>query len=87
MSVPHTGRLTALIGGQEYRFDGDVWTGPAGEMLTQLQWARDRTPVHHRDIREVALAVATTLAMGDRFRILHFRGDAYPDSLLPGAID
>lgn len=87
MSVPHTGRLTARIDGQEYQFNGDRWTGPAGQLLEDLQWARNRTPVHHLDIREVATAVARTLELGDRFQIVTAAGDSHPEDLPPGDLD
>jgi hypothetical protein len=85
MSVPHTGKLTAAIAGQDYEFNGDTWSGPNSAMLSLLDGATAQIPKQHIDIRELAeLALRRANLTG---KIVSWQGDTWDESLEPGDVD
>jgi hypothetical protein len=81
MSVPHTGRLIAIVEGLECRFDGDHWETPSRVITRALNEATESSPKTHFDIRDLAVHVLTKL--GFTFTIESWSGDEWEQDDAP----
>lgn len=87
MSVPHTGKLKAIVGRAPCEFDGESWTSPNQTLAELLNAFTDIVPKTHYTIQEVATAAVTAAGLTEGFRILTAENDAWPEDLPPDAID
>lgn len=89
MSVPHTGRLVAIVEGQRCMFDGNRWISPGlptavPELLNQ---ATETAPTTHFDIHQLARHVLRKAGFEGRYTILEWQSDTWGDELPPEAVD
>lgn len=93
MSTPHTGKLTALIQGFRFSFDGETWAlqGTKDRLTAGLEFllndATESAPKTHFNIRELALHVLRKTDLYRASSILEVTPDAWQKQLPPDAID
>jgi hypothetical protein len=85
MSMPHTGKLTARIHGEDYQFNGDVWTGPDAALVATLNELADAEPKTHITIDQLAKKIFRRANI--QGGVISFEVHQWSDDLPDGAID
>ena len=87
MSLPHTGKLEAIVNGVPCQFNGNVWTTPDAELTKLLNGMMEYVVKHHATIDEIAKSVFRAARLEASARILHYESDVWPGDLPDGAVD
>ncbi len=74
MSVPHTGKLRALVNGIACEFNGETWATSDARLLAGLNAATASSPKQHFDILGLAEHVARKLELV--FQLIDWTPDA-----------
>lgn len=87
MSVPHTGKLVAIVRGLRCEFDGNTWQTPDPDLTAELTDARASSPVTHFSIDELAGHIFYKLGLTASARIVSVEHDAWQTEIPGDAID
>lgn len=87
MSLPHTGRLVAMVDGRPCQFNGDIWQSADADLARSLNSVMDRIPRTHWTIDEIAREALRDCHLLERTTIISVEVDAWNEELPEGAID
>jgi hypothetical protein len=87
MSVPHTGKLVAIVRGLRCEFDGNTWQTPSADLTSKLNEARQSAPTTHYTILCLARHILNSLGLLESSQIVSVEYDRWQSDLPDGAID
>lgn len=87
MSIPHTGKLEAIVNGHRCSFDGDSWITPEADLTAVLNDATKTSPKTHFSILERARHVLNKTALLPYTQILSVEFDQWKTEIPDDAID
>lgn len=87
MSIPHTGKLNAIVNGISCQFDGDKWITTDIELSARLNSATDSSPKTHYTIHELAEHILQKTGLFTSSVILFSESDKWDSTIPEDAVD
>lgn len=87
MSIPHTGKLTAIVNGDICQFDGNRWVTPKPHLTAALNDATESSPNTHYSIQEIAENAFHKVGLLKVSKMVSVESDAWKTHLPDDAID